>query len=103
MFKKKNALIALLVITALLLMITPAIANQEPYGIGLYSQASGTFYIKNDSTPGPADSTFRYGPWANDWLPVAGDWDGSGYYGVALYDQAGGRFFCEGRQHSRFC
>ncbi len=43
-------------------------------GIALYDQLVGSFYIKEDSTPGVADRTTRYGPAGNDWLPESGKW-----------------------------
>jgi len=44
--------------------------------IGLYNQSTGTWYLRNSNSPGPADITFRYGPAPCTWLPLAGDWDG---------------------------
>jgi len=54
--------------------------------IGLYNQATGTFYLKNSNSPGPADLTFRFGPTGKLWLPIAGDWDRDGIDTVGLYD-----------------
>ena len=41
---------------------------------GLYDPASGFFFLKNDSTAGPADLVFGYGPLGA--RPLIGDWDG---------------------------
>ena len=61
-------------------------------GVALYDQLTGTYFIKDTLDDYPADRDFRYGPRDNDWIPVAGDWNGDGEYGVALYDQTGGIF-----------
>ena len=45
--------------------------------IGLYSQTTGSYYLRNSNAPGPADLTFRYGPAPNTWVPVVGNWDGT--------------------------
>ena len=76
------------------LSISPEHIPKNDYraGVALYDQSQGRFLVKDDSSPGYADREFSYGPENNDWLPVAGDWDGNGIYGVALYDQQGGRF-----------
>jgi len=61
--------------------------------IGLYRHPSGTFYLKNSNTEGPADVTFPYGAAAAGWLPLAGDWDGDGVDTVGLYDPSAGYFY----------
>ncbi len=62
------------------------------FGVGLYSRSSATAYIKYSATHGPADVSFPYGPPINNWLPIAGDWNGNGVFGIALYDQLTGIF-----------
>ena len=64
-----------------------------PDGIGLYDQDSADFYISNALETGPAEENFRFGPRANNWIPIAGDWNGDGYDTVGLYDRAMGRFY----------
>lgn len=39
------------------------------------SRLTGTYYLRNANTAGPAETTFRYGPQNSTWLPVVGDWD----------------------------
>ena len=67
-------------------------ATYEYHGVALYDQAEGRFHVKDTLYPGPADRNFSYGPKNNNWIPVAGDWNGNGIYGVALYDQKEGIF-----------
>ena len=67
-------------------------------GVGLYSQATSTFYLRQ--TPqlqgagdqGFADATLNYGAGGKGLLPVAGDWNGDGRDGIGLYDPATSTF-----------
>jgi hypothetical protein len=43
--------------------------------VGLYLASSGTFFLRNANSPGPADSVFSFGPGGGVALPVVGDWD----------------------------
>jgi hypothetical protein len=58
--------------------------------IGLYCQATGTFYLRNTNTAGYADVTFVYGPAGNGWNAIAGDWNGDGDDTIGLYNQVAG-------------
>src|SRR5262249_17212697 len=42
--------------------------------IGLYSPASGAFFLRFSNTSGFADNSFFYGPANLGWIPLAGDW-----------------------------
>jgi hypothetical protein len=53
--------------------------------VGLYDPSSGTFYLRDSNTAGPADTMFGYGPGDQGWVPVVGDWTGSGTTTVGLY------------------
>ena len=63
-------------------------------GIGLYSQATSTFYLREATQlQGPndhayADAILNYGVGQRGLLPIAGDWNGDGKDGIGLYDQA---------------
>ena len=67
-------------------------------GVGLYSQATSTFYLRE--TPrlqgagdrGFADATLNYGAAGKGMYPVAGDWNGDGRDGIGLYDPATATF-----------
>jgi hypothetical protein len=61
--------------------------------VGLYNPASGTFYLRNSNSAGPADVTFRYGPTSSTWKPIAGDWDQDGTDTVGLYNPTTGTFY----------
>jgi hypothetical protein len=55
---------------------------------GLYDTSTGTFFLKNSSSDGPADVILTLGtPGA---IPVAGDWDGDGVDTVGIYSPATG-------------
>ncbi len=68
-------------------------------GIGLYSQSTSTFYLReatqlqgaNDH--GFADVVFNYGAPHQQFLPIAGDWNGGGKDGIGLYDQETSMFY----------
>jgi SAM-dependent methyltransferase len=50
---------------------------------GVYDPSTGTFFLKNASSDGPADVVLAFGtPGA---LPVVGDWDGDGVDTVGIY------------------
>jgi hypothetical protein len=74
-------------------------------GIGLYSQATSTFYLREStqfqgpSDHGYADIVFNYGAPHSNMLPVAGDWDGSGQDGIGLYSQATSMFYLRESTH----
>jgi hypothetical protein len=56
-------------------------------GIGVFDPSTGTWYLRNEDSAGPADAgVFRYG--APGWLPVAGDWGGSGHTGIGVVNPA---------------
>src|SRR5262249_56621979 len=55
-------------------------------GIGVFDPSTGTWFLRNDMTPGPADEVFQFGPVGG--TPVVGDWQGSGHPGVGVYDPA---------------
>ncbi len=61
--------------------------------LGLYQSASGTFFLKNANTPGPADAAFSFGAGGLGFTAIAGDWDGDGFDTIGLYDSASGTFF----------
>jgi hypothetical protein len=51
-----------------------------------------TWYLRNSNSPGPADTTpFRFG--APGWIPLAGDWTGSGHTGIGVFDPATATFY----------
>jgi parallel beta-helix repeat protein len=68
-------------------------------GIGLYSQITSTFYLREtthlqgSSDHGYADTTFNYGAPRAGLLPLAGDWNGDGRDGIGVYDQSMAIFY----------
>lgn len=50
---------------------------------GLYDPATGSFLLRNERTPGPADVVFTFGP--PHAVPVVGDWSGEGRDSVGVY------------------
>jgi hypothetical protein len=68
-------------------------------GIGLYSQATSTFYLRESTQlqgsndKGYADYTLNYGVPRAGLVPIAGDWNGDGRDGIGLYDQSIATFF----------
>jgi hypothetical protein len=59
--------------------------------VGLYSPATGTFFLRNSNAPGGADLVFGYGPAGA--TPVSGDWNSDGADSIAVYVPASGAWF----------
>jgi uncharacterized delta-60 repeat protein len=52
---------------------------------GVFDPASATWYLHSGASAGAPDAgVFRYG--GPGWLPLAGDWQGSGQAGIGVYD-----------------
>ncbi len=60
--------------------------------VSLYDPNTGTFHLHFENNSGPADITFQFGPTAAQrgsklaWIPIVGDWTGSGLTQVGLYN-----------------
>jgi hypothetical protein len=61
--------------------------------VGLYNPATGTSFLRNSNTAGPADLTFRFGPAPSTWTSLSGNWDADWDDTIGLYDPAGGKFY----------
>jgi cyclophilin family peptidyl-prolyl cis-trans isomerase len=61
--------------------------------IGLFSEGSSVFFLKNSNSTGYADTTFAYGPANAGWQVISGDWDGDGTDTIGLYDRSAGTFY----------
>jgi hypothetical protein len=61
--------------------------------IGVFSPASSAWFLKNEQSPGPADTAFTFGPAGASFVAFAGDWDGDGLDSIGLYDAVTGAFF----------
>jgi hypothetical protein len=59
--------------------------------IGVGIPASGTFFLRNSSTPGPADVAVNFG--GGGLTQIVGDWNGNGSHTLGLYDPSTGNFF----------
>lgn len=58
--------------------------------VGVYSRATGTFYLRIAQTSGPATLSFPFFFWAplnSDSYPLMGDWDGDGIDTAGLYNR----------------
>jgi hypothetical protein len=54
-------------------------------GIGMFDPSTGTWYLRNEDSPGAPDAgVFQYG--GAGWLPVVGDWTGSGRTTIGVVD-----------------
>jgi hypothetical protein len=59
---------------------------------GLSNPSGAVWYLRNSNTPGAPDITpFVYG--APDWVPVAGDWSGTGHSGIGVFDPSTGTWY----------
>jgi hypothetical protein len=63
--------------------------------VGLYNPATETFYLKDSNSGGSADTVFTFDPAGAtaSWVPLAGDWTGSGVTTIGLYDPAASTFY----------
>jgi len=43
--------------------------------VGIYDLSSGTFFLKNTHSGGPADERLRLGLPGDGWVPLAGNWE----------------------------
>ena len=64
-------------------------------GVGLYELSTGSWFLRNTLTSGPAEISFAFGNFGNsNLIPISGNWTGeAGGDGVGLYDPATGAFF----------
>ena len=60
-------------------------------GIGVFDPATATWYLRSELDAGPPDgaadpqvTSFQYG--AQGWIPVVGDWTGTGHLGIGVFD-----------------
>ena len=60
--------------------------------LGVYQISTGTFFLSNNITPGPADLTVQYGYTGNIY-PVSGKWNGGKTSGIGIYDRSTGGFY----------
>jgi hypothetical protein len=68
---------------------------QGPITPGVFDPASGTWYLRNQNSPGAPDAgKFAYG--APGWLPVTGDWNGTGTAGIGVVDPATNTWYLRG-------
>ncbi len=59
---------------------------------GIYT-ANGSYFLRNSSSNGPADSLFGFGAGTAGVQPCVGDWDGNGTDTIGFYDPATATFF----------
>lgn len=67
-------------------------------GLGIFSVATGTFFLVDDPADSPAaalpaDYALFLTTTGAGWLPIAGDWNGDGADGVGLFNIATGTMF----------
>ena len=60
---------------------------------GVYSLATGAWFLRNSNSPGSANTVFTFGPGGPTIVPLKGDWDGDGDDTAAIYDSLTGTFF----------
>jgi hypothetical protein len=61
-------------------------------GIGVYDPTTGTWFLRSTPTAGPADvGQFQFG--LPGWIPVVGDWNGTGRTGIGAYDPTTGFWY----------
>jgi V8-like Glu-specific endopeptidase len=64
-----------------------AVPGGPGVGVGVVDTGSGTWYLRSAESAGaPDDGVFAYG--AAGWVPVVGDWTGTGQVGIGMFDPA---------------
>jgi hypothetical protein len=60
---------------------------------GFINAAFAVWFLRNENSPGPADfaSPFIFG--LRTWVPVVGDWTGTGHTGIGMFDPATGIWY----------
>jgi hypothetical protein len=59
---------------------------------GLTNNRDAVWYLRNSSNAGPPDLTpFPYG--TRGWVPVVGDWSGTGHDGIGMFDRLTGTWY----------
>jgi hypothetical protein len=72
------------------------LASQPDLGadtVGVYSSATGAWFLKNANAAGSADVVFGFGPANAGLIALRGDWNGDGTDTPGLYDPSTGNFF----------
>jgi hypothetical protein len=75
--------------------VTPT-STRVPVGpdtIGLYNVTTSTFYLRTTNTTGKANITVQFGTGGKGWLPITGDWTGTGTTKIGLYNPATSTFY----------
>jgi subtilisin-like proprotein convertase family protein len=72
---------------------TVNVGAEVPDTIGIFDPSTATFYLRNELSPGAADAAapFRFG--APGWVPLAGDWTGTGHTGIGVFDPSTATFY----------
>lgn len=77
-------------------ILPPAKLVVQTDTIGIYVASTGTFFLRNSNSGGPADITpFTFGAPNN--TPLAGDWNADGTDTVGIYNSASGAWFLTNR------
>ena len=62
--------------------------------VGFYHTADATFHLRDtNQADGTTEYRYQYGPVGDEWVPLAGDWDGDGTDTIGLYDPVNSIFF----------
>jgi hypothetical protein len=75
--------------------------NFEPavrHGIGTFDPADGTFRLRTTATSGPADFQFRFG--GENWVGLAGDWNGDGTDTIGSFDPSTATFYLRNQNNN---
>jgi hypothetical protein len=61
--------------------------------IGVYTSSGGGWFLRNENSPGNADTVFTFGPGGGGILPLSGDWNADGEDTAGIYVSSTGTFF----------
>jgi uncharacterized protein GlcG (DUF336 family) len=69
--------------------------------VGMYDPHLGTFYLRNENSPGFANNSFVFLPSGRNGLPIAGDWNGDGVDTVGIYVPSASTFILADKNEPR--
>lgn len=69
--------------------------------VGMYDPRLGTFYLRDENSPGFAQNVFVFLPSGRNGLPIAGDWNGDGVDTVGIYVPSATTFILANKNEAR--
>lgn len=69
--------------------------------VGMYDPRLGTFYLRNENSPGFANNSFVFLPSGRNGLPIAGDWNADSVDTVGIYVPSASTFILANKNEAK--